>query len=145
MSETGDVERFSFDINGEARSHGHGLGMPQIEGESDSAYRSRIAGVLRGNGQIIEAHEVYSGRRWDDPEQSTTGPMAGIMGATAQVFNGHEYSPHDPERQIGDDIAAGVVVSIPDRGSEYMRQVFDLLGPENAVKFLLGPDDRDRT
>jgi len=127
----------SFDINAEARAQGGYLNLPQGEAESDSAYRSRIAGVLRKNGQFIEAHEVISGRRFDDPEQGELGPMVGIIGAIAQEYNGRRLSPGDPERQIGDDIAYGVIVSGgPDSSSQAVAAIFDALGPEAGMNVI---------
>ena len=112
-SEEQPIAAEPFDRNRYVNMYAEYLGVEQQKGESDDGFRKRIAGILRSSGQIIEAHEVYSGRRYDDPEQGRTGPMAGILGATAQALAGFEYFPNDPERQIGADIAAGVVVSTP--------------------------------
>ena len=122
-----------FDINARAREYGEYLNIQKDENESDDRFRERVAGVLRSKGQVIEAHEVYSGRRWDDPDQSPTGPLAGIIGATAQVMNGFEYSPNDPERQIGDDIASGIVATHRDRSGEAIANLFDTVGPEAGM------------
>lgn len=131
------AEELSFDINEQARMHGEYLGMPKSESESESNYRQRIAGELRRNGQIIEAHEALSGRRWDDSEQGQLGPVAGIAGALAQMMNGHEYSPHDPERQVGDDIAAGIVaLSGQSQSDMAIGALFDLLGPEQGMNVI---------
>lgn len=119
-----------FDQYAEARAYGRYHNIPQAEGEADEAYRNRVAGELRRQGKIIEAHEVASGRRWDDPEQGLGGPMTGIVGAMAQIMNGNEYSPHDPQRQIGDDIAAGIVATHRDHSGEAIAALFDAVGPE---------------
>jgi len=96
-----------------------------------------VAEELRRQGHIIEAHEAYSGRRYDDPTQGPTGLMVGIIGAVAQAMQGREYSPNDPERQIGDDIVAGVYVQNKDDGfTEVLRTIFDLLGPSAGMEFL---------
>lgn len=127
----------AFDYFAEARAHGKYLGLPQQEAESDFRYRDRIAGVLRDEGRIIEAHEVASGRRYDDPEQGDRGPMVGIVGALAQALAGHNYSPYDPERQVGDDIAAGVTATTPrDPGEETLARMFNLLGPATTMDIL---------
>lgn len=138
MSTHESEPKIKFDINARAREYGEYLGIPQVEDESDDRFRERVAGVLRSKGQIIEAHEVYSGRRWDDPEQGAAGPMAGITGAMAQVLNGFEYSPHDPERQIGDDIAAGIVATHRDRTGEMIANLFDTVGPEVGMDIIDG-------
>lgn len=125
-----------FDYFAEARAHGSYLGLPQEEGESDTHYRDRVAGKLRADGEIVEAHEVASGRRWDDPEQGAAGPLAGIFGAAAQALRGYDYSPSDPIRQIGDDIAAGVVVTHQDPGREAIGAMFDLIGPAATMDII---------
>ena len=123
--------------NSELRMYGEYYGVAQEKDETDKAYRSRLAGELRRRGKIIEAHEIASGRRWDDPEQGPTGPMAGIYGAIAQTMQGFEYSPYDSERQVEDDIAAGVVVMQPrDRSGEAILALFDLAGPDAAMEVL---------
>lgn len=42
--------------------------LKKNQGESVSAYRSRVAGALRANGHIIEAHEALSGKLYVDPD-----------------------------------------------------------------------------
>lgn len=79
----------------------------QQPNETDEAFRTRVSGVLRGQGHIIEAHEAYQNALYDQDENA----MTGIFGAVAQALNGKDYSPDDPQRQVGDDIAAGVVAS----------------------------------
>ena len=103
------TEKAKFNPYAIAHEYADYLGIKQSEGENEDAFKSRVAGVLKKKGSIIEAHEAFSGRRYDDEEQGATGPMAGIFGAVAQAMQGREYSPSDPERQIGDDIAAGVL------------------------------------
>lgn len=81
-------------------------GIPeQREGESDSKFRSRVSGELRAKNKIIEAHEAYS----DKPYDSDPLTMLGILGGVAEEMHGR-HAP-DPERQIGDDIAAGMIVN----------------------------------
>ncbi|OGZ70762.1 MAG: hypothetical protein A2904_02555 [Candidatus Staskawiczbacteria bacterium RIFCSPLOWO2_01_FULL_33_9] len=125
-----------FDRNALALSYGVDFGVLRLWAESNDAYRERLSGVLRGSGKIIEAHEVFSGRRYDDPEQGVVGPMAGITGALAQAMSGRDYSPHNPERQIGDDIATGVVVKEGRKLEESIARIFGLLGPEAGMDFL---------
>ncbi len=76
----------------------------QREGESDLAFRSRVSGKLRDAGKIIEAHEAYQDKRYEDSDSVVTG----ITGALAQAFQGVNYDSHG-ERQVGDDIAAGIL------------------------------------
>lgn len=102
-------EKKVFDLYALSRQRAEEFGIERLEEESDENFKYRVAGLLRKQGHIIEAHEAFSGRLYDDPEQSLTGPMAGIIGVIAQAKAGREYSPDDPERQIGDDIASGVL------------------------------------
>jgi len=126
-----------FDVNALARQYGEHYEIPQQKDELDSAYRSRVAGELRRQGNVIEAHEVFSGRRHDDPNQGPTGPMAGIFGAVAQAMQGREYSPDDPERRISNDIAAGVIVrSPPDPTKEAISTLFGALGPSAGMDLI---------
>lgn len=73
----------------------------------------------------------------DDEEQGATGPMAGIFGAVAQAMQGREYSPTDPERQIGDDIVAGVLA---ERGEDPTKSalaaIFGALGTGAGMDFI---------
>jgi hypothetical protein len=114
------------------------LGLKKGDEESDEQFKTRVAGVLRRNGFFIEAHEVRSGRRCDDPQQDDlTGPMAGIIGAMAQIVRGREYSPNDPERQVGDDIVMGGLIQ-GRRGSaeSAMEEIFEMLGPEAGMSIV---------
>ena len=81
----------------------------QRDGESDMAFRERVAGVLRDKGHIIEAHEAYQDERYE----SSDNVMAGVMGAVAQAFQGVDYGSRG-NRQIGDDIAAGIITQHPE-------------------------------
>ena len=71
--------------------------------------------------------------------------MAGIFGAVAQAMQGRDYSPNDPERQIGDDIAVGVLVQ---RGEDPVKSalagIFGALGPEAGMDFLDALESRDK-
>jgi len=63
--------------------------------------------------------------------------MAGIIGAVAQAMQGRNYSPGDPERQIGDDLAVGVIVRAgEDPAKAAIRKIFGVLGPEAGMDFL---------
>ena len=124
----------TFDMNELAKDYGIYYKITRMDSESDYDYRSRVAGILREKGKIIEAHEAFSGRRYDDPNQGPSGPMSGIMGAMAKALHKVEYHPGDPERQIGDDIAAGVVTRFKDDSEEKsLAAIFDLLGPSDGM------------
>ena len=145
VPQEGEGATSQFDRNALAREYAGYYGVTQHEGENDDAFRSRVAGELRKKGNIIEAHEAYSGRRYDDPEQGPTGPMAGIFGAVAQAMQGREYSPHDRERQIGDDIAAGVVAQAgEDPAKAALRAIFDALGPGAGMDLIEGMRGSDK-
>ena len=128
------AEKIQFNPYAMANEYAEYLGLKKGEKESDDAFKSRVSGVLRERGSIIEAHEAFSGRRYYDPDQGPTGPMAGIFGAVAQAMQGRDYSPNDPERQVGDDIAAGVLAQ---RGEDPARSalaaIFGALGPEAGM------------
>ena len=147
LNESADssAETPAFEYYAEARTYGEYLGLPQVEDETDSAYRSRISGVLRAQGRIIEAHEVASGRRYNDPEQGPTGPMVGIMGAVAQALGDRRPYSRNPESQVGDDIAAGVIATHEGSSSERtLAAMFDLFGPAATMDILdaFGDDRR---
>jgi hypothetical protein len=80
----------------------------QREGESELAFRSRVAGELRQRGHIMEAHEAYQDALYDQSDSV----MVGIFGAVAQAYHGVDYGGSG-ERQIGDDIASGIVAQTP--------------------------------
>lgn len=80
----------------------------QREDESDNTFRHRVAGALRGQGHIIEAHEAQQDAYYDQSDNV----MAGILGAVYQEMNGVAYGSTG-ERLVGDDIAIGHVVSNP--------------------------------
>lgn len=133
------TEEVKFNPYAMAHQYAEYLGVKIGENESQDSFKSRVAGILRQKGSIIEAHEVYSGRRFDDPDQGPTGPMTGILGAVAQALQDKNYSPNDPERQIGDDIASGVIVKAPeDPTKALLKSIFDLLGPEAGMDLLTG-------
>ena len=80
----------------------------QQEGETDEAFRRRVAGALRDMGCIIEAHEAANDARYEDDDNV----MTGIVGALAQAMQGIDYRSKG-ERQIGNDFAAGTLVQNP--------------------------------
>lgn len=132
-----------FDRNAQARSQGDAFGIARNQGETNDAYRIRLSGVLRGGGRIIEAHEVYTGRRFDDPDQGPTGPMLGITGAVALEMQGIHFSYRDPESQVGDDMAAGMIAQAGEDPTEtFIRNVFDLMGPAAGMDFIEGSQGR---
>ena len=125
-----------FDPNALAREYGTYYRIEQRKDEPNELYRGRVAGELRRQGRLIEAHEAYSGRRHDDPSQGPAGPMAGIFGAVTQAMQGRDYSPHDSERQIGHDITAGVVVRHGRKADSALGAIFELLGPEAGMDLI---------
>lgn len=83
----------------------------QRPGESDIAFRGRVAGRIRDMGHMIEAHEAQSNMLYND---SSGDPMTGILGAVAQVMQKRDYHVSG-ENQIGCDIAAGHYMKNPPR------------------------------
>ena len=94
----------------------------QREGESDTAFRGRVSGALRDMGHIIEAHEAYQDERYENSDSVTTG----IMGAMAQALHGVNYHSSG-ERQIEDDIAAGIVSQAPKKDTDPMMAILAIL------------------
>jgi hypothetical protein len=110
------------------------------EDESGVRFRERISGALRDRGMVIEAHEALRGRRWSasadpglgHPDSVLTG-LAGHVAITMQ--RGAPYS-HDGVSQVGDEIAAGVVMTNRDRSGEAIAAAFAILGPAGALDLL---------
>jgi hypothetical protein len=124
-----------FDKNELARNYGKYYEIAeQKKDESDYDYRSRVAGELRKQKHLIEAHEAFSGRRYDDPDQGEMGPMTGIFGALAMASQGIEFS-HNPERQIGDDLCAGIIVQ-HGNPNEGLENIFRTFGVEDGMNIL---------
>jgi hypothetical protein len=82
---------------------------PQRDGENDSDFRGRVAGILRDKGELIYANEAYYDKRID---YSGGDVMTGVLGAVAQAMQGVDYGEKG-ERQLGVDFAAGVVSQAP--------------------------------
>lgn len=114
------------------------VGVARNKRESMTAFRRRVVGTLRTRGHLIEAYEALSGKLYDDPEQGPMGPMAGILGAVAQRMQGISYSS-DPEQKMGDDLAAGVLVSRgEDSSKSALAAIFSLLGPKTGMDVIDG-------
>ncbi|MBP7708698.1 hypothetical protein KA107_03355 [Candidatus Pacearchaeota archaeon] len=125
-----------FNVNALALQYGQHYQIARITGEEDSSYRARVASELRSRGSVIEAHEALTGRRYDEPNQELDGPALGVFGALAQALNGRDYSSHDPQRQLGDDIAVGRLITNKDETAEAIKRVFSALGPEAGIDLL---------
>lgn len=113
----------------------------QRESECDRDFRLRVAGVLRGRGQIIEAQEILTGRRFDDPSNPPLGefgnPLTGVAGAMAAALHGISF-PTSNETRVEDEAVMGALsLAPPDPAKEAIRAAFDLLGPA-AMDFLDG-------
>ena len=89
----------------------------QKDGESDSLFMSRVSGVLRGAGHIIEAHEVAQNKRYDADDGDNV--MAGIAGAMAMALRGKDYG-RKGYALIGDEIAAGTIALSPKKDTDPM-------------------------
>ncbi len=125
-----------FNINELAENYGKYYEIPRLGCESDSDYRRKVAGELRTRGNLIEAHEALSGRRYDDPNQGPLVPMTGLMGAMAKTLQGIEHFPNDPERQVENDVDAGIIIRNEDGSAEYIRTVFNTFGPDAGMDIL---------
>lgn len=80
---------------------------------------------MRAKGLIIEAHEVLSGKRWDEP-----GGTVGIKGAIAKALGNTKYD----EDELGTDIAAGYIVDNPE--PDHLEDALNMLGPEMLALFI---------
>ncbi len=97
---------------------------PQGEGESDIAFRHRVAGALRDAGHIIEAHEAQQDKRYDADGGDMV--MAGIAGALVMALQGKDYGRTGATR-IGDEIAAGIVATAPQKPKMSPEEVMLML------------------
>ncbi|MFA5953366.1 MAG: hypothetical protein WC812_02115 [Candidatus Pacearchaeota archaeon] len=125
-----------FDRNALAIRYGKDFGIERCSKESDSDYRVRVAGILREQGKIVEAHEALAGKLYDDSDQGIDGPMTGLIGAMQKVKQKIEFSPNDPIRQLDDDICAGIIVTRDNSSEDYIRNVFDTFGPETGMDII---------
>lgn len=96
---------------------------PQKEGESDADFRGRVAGVLRGAGNIVEAHEAFNNERFDQSDDVLTG----IMGAAAMALQDKNYGSTG-ERLIDDEFAAGTIARAPKKDDSALLLLALLLG-----------------
>lgn len=116
---------------GDLIMYANDLDMEPGEDEGEPRFRERVAGRLRSRGQIIEAHEIIAGCRFDDPEGEQV--IVGVTGAIASAL-GHGPPSRDPVRQIGDDIAIGTIVR--EGRPNPLGAMFDTLGPEVAMDII---------
>lgn len=108
------------------------LGLdPQAAGESERDFRLRVAAELRARGQIVEAHEIACGRRFDDPDASPMGslgsPLTGVAGAIAAALGGIDYG--DRSRVDDEAVIGALALAPPDPARAAIAEAFDLLGP----------------
>ena len=101
---------------------------PIKSGESEHAYRQALARFLHDNGHIIEAHEVASGKRWDEDEHTATG----ILGAVSKAMQDKSY----PVDELGSDYAAGVLVQAAEQDD--LKAALDALGSESFAALIAG-------
>lgn len=107
------------------------------EGETALAFRQRIAGCLRDGGFTIEAHECYTGKRWDDPSAAMGdpgAPMTGLMGAVLMDFHGLNFGTTG-ERRIADEMMVGYLQI--HKGDSEIERMIDAIGVDNFM-FLFG-------
>lgn len=102
--------------------------------ESDSAFKNRVSGVLRGMGKIIEAHEAFTNCLFDQPRDALNDPMLGIQGAIATALQEKSYNP-DGMHKVGDDIAAGIESQSPPKRRGSMM--------EFALLMMMGLGDKE--
>lgn len=110
------------------------LEPPDSAWAAESTLRHWVAGALRARGHLVEAHEVIAGRRYDDPDGSGS-VLAGITGAIAVESGLAPRWGSDSERQVGDDIAIGVLLGAP---LDPMQRALDVLGPEGLAMTMFG-------
>ena len=57
--------------------------VPKGDNESDGTFAERIAGRLRKDGHVVEAHELTQGCRYDSDDPRRADVTMGLMGAAA--------------------------------------------------------------
>ena len=87
----------------------------QLDGESDAAFMARVAGELRNQGRIVEAHEASQNKRYDEDGGDMV--MTGLYGAMAMALQGVDYGSTG-DTLIGDEIAAGLIATAPKRDTD---------------------------
>lgn len=110
---------------------------PQSVSETDRDFRVRIAGALRARGNVIEAHEVLQGRRYDDPDQGALSVIDGVVGATLSALGQGPRLSSDPQRRMEEEAMLGAVaLAPPDPMGEIMARAL-ALGP-GGLDLILG-------
>lgn len=120
-----------------ANQYAQYYGISRETGETNETFKNRVAGILRGMGRIIEAHEAFSGTRYEDAQSqdglATT--WAGIVGAVASEMRPISAAQRDPYQQIGDDLAIGSSLSSIDNPST-VAEIFRALGPSAGMDYI---------
>lgn len=94
-------------------NHAHDFDLPpRQEGESANAFRERISSALRDRRHMVEAHEAWTGKFFDEDDAAT-----GIIGAVAMRMQGTDYGTHDGNL-VGDEIATGHMARAPKSNDE---------------------------
>jgi hypothetical protein len=105
--------------------------------EDEPDFRRRIAGELRAEGRVIEAHEVLQGRRYDDPDQGSLSVIDGVAGALLSALGEGPRLSAEPWRRMEEEAMLGALALAP---PDPMREVIAsalALGP-GGVDLLLG-------
>lgn len=112
---------------------------PMAVNETEEQIRDRVAVWLRGHGKLIEAQEIAQGKRYDAPGGETV--LAGVAGAIVSEMGGAPpFVVKGSRRALDDEVVIGYLASAPpDPAREAMEKAVELLGPDVAMKFLLGP------
>ena len=111
---------------------------------SDKDYRIKVSTYLKKEGHLIEAHEAFTGKRYDDPDQGPFGPMSGLIGATAKALQNKEFFPNDLERQLENDAQVGFIVTNENGSIEYIQTIFEVFGDE-GMDILLGMQENKKS
>jgi hypothetical protein len=102
-------------------NHAYDFGLPlRQEGENAKAFRARISGALREKGHMIEAHEAWTGKYFDQGDTSI-----GILGSVAMKMKGVDFGTDDGTL-VGDEIAAGHLANAPKRRNDDTLLLFAL-------------------
>lgn len=91
--------------------------------ESEADFRGRVAGILRNQNHLIEAHEALNNERYEESNDV----MTGIMGAAAMALQGKDYGS-EGEHLIDDEFAAGTIVQAPKKDEEALLLLALLMG-----------------
>lgn len=116
-------------FEGDLATYGKHVELEPGYAEPEPAYRQRVADALRDRGQIIEAHEILAGRRYDADPSGVV--IAGVAGHAAAALG----MGGPPNPTLGDEVVMGHVALGP---ADPMASAMEALGPDVIMKLFGG-------